>query len=48
MRSLGLFFKLTKRVTQTIEETYEETHKFVNLEKELKLVKKEGTIRPIA
>lgn len=38
--SLKLFVKLTKMVRQTMREAYKEVQKFVNPERELKLVKK--------
>lgn len=48
LRSLSLFAELTKMIPHTMEEAYKEAQKFINLERELSLVKKEGTSMHIA
>lgn len=48
LRSSGLYIKLMKMVPWTMEEAYEEEQKFIKVEIELKLVKKECAGTPNA
>lgn len=44
LRSSGFFTKLTKMTPRTMEKAHEEAQKFVNLKRELRLIKKESMI----
>lgn len=42
-----MFSELTKMVPRTMEDTYKEAQKFVDLERELKPIKKECSTTPV-